>query len=320
MKYTSMLAKCFPRDIVSSKSPPPPGIPSGGGVGGTQQTPETFLQSLRTGWMIQEKDVEQLFFSYAGSDRKRRFFERHSHRGIELLYIAAGSCIMIPEKAEMMSGRTGDIFVIPPHASHERNASENCKSYFVVFEQEPPGFVSNWRKINTANDPLIRQWFENLASLNNIYAPDEAAAILQALLLRIGKIEYSEQALSKAHPGLKKACSYINMHYGEKISVRDIAGIAGVSPNHLNYLFQANFGTGPLRYLNDVRMKIARKLLLNRFYNISEVAQLCGFQNVHYFSRAFKLFHSVTPSAYRTAPASCADTGKILSHTAPRPE
>ena len=59
------------------------------------------------------------------------------------------------------------------------------------------------------------------------------------------------------------------------------------------------YGTTPIKYINNLRMKKAKELLANSDMSISEISELVGFQSIHYFSRNFKEREGCAPLAYR---------------------
>jgi transcriptional regulator GlxA family with amidase domain len=54
-----------------------------------------------------------------------------------------------------------------------------------------------------------------------------------------------------------------------------------------------------IRWLNEVRLKRARSLLIHSRLPIKQVAALSGFRDEYYFSAVFRRFHRLAPSAYR---------------------
>lgn len=250
--------------------------------------------------------MENIAFSYAGSDQQLRKTAGHSHRGWKLLYLVSGRCRIQFSSGEEFDGLPGDAFLIPPHLEHERFNLESCQTIYAVFESEsllrhPP------RKISTGDDSLLRQWFENLPELNRIYAPLQAASLIRTILLRLDWLEAGQQQNRNIHPALKIACDYMTSFLDQPLQIGDIARKAAVSRSHLNLLFRTRLGISPLRYLMVLRMNRARRLLLDPYYNITEVAHLCGFSDLHYFTRCFTSYHHVPPSLYRKNPARFAD-------------
>lgn len=92
---------------------------------------------------------------------------------------------------------------------------------------------------------------------------------------------------------------YIKFNYSHIISLDDLADAAHTSKTTLTNLFKELFDTTPIRYVNTIRMQKAKELLVNTDTSISEIAELAGFQSIHYFSRFFKNKENLTPVEYR---------------------
>ena len=57
-------------------------------------------------------------------------------------------------------------------------------------------------------------------------------------------------------------------------------------------------GQSPQDLIRDIKMKKAATLLMEKKYNIGEIAYLTGYPNAKYFSTAFKKYYGKTPSEY----------------------
>ena len=64
-------------------------------------------------------------------------------------------------------------------------------------------------------------------------------------------------------------------------------------------MFTQNFGVSPKQYLIDMRIKLAKQLLLEDEKLISDIAESCGFGSVYHFSRTFKQATGMSPTEYR---------------------
>jgi AraC-like DNA-binding protein len=91
----------------------------------------------------------------------------------------------------------------------------------------------------------------------------------------------------------------VENHYGEKISIHDIAQIAGFSDSHFMRYFKETMGTSFVDYLKEYRLTMAARLLLSSDSSILAIASEVGFDNLSYFNRSFKKQYKVTPSQYR---------------------
>jgi len=98
---------------------------------------------------------------------------------------------------------------------------------------------------------------------------------------------------------LARAAAFFESNMHRQISLAEAARHVHVSPETLGRLFRAHYRTSPMQYLVRLRMARARELLQNRRYNISQVANACGYGSLQYFSRAFKKEFGLSPRAFR---------------------
>ena len=71
--------------------------------------------------------------------------------------------------------------------------------------------------------------------------------------------------------------------------------------DYLRKLFQREMGMTPHQFLNNLRLQVAAKTLLNPAngnLSMADIARLCGFREPLYFSRMFKKQYGVAPSFY----------------------
>ena len=61
---------------------------------------------------------------------------------------------------------------------------------------------------------------------------------------------------------------------------------------------QALTDQAPADYIRIIRLKRAAKLLREKQYNITEISEMTGFNDVKYFREVFKKYYKVSPSQY----------------------
>ena len=93
--------------------------------------------------------------------------------------------------------------------------------------------------------------------------------------------------------------SRVPSSFSRIISLEDLSTLAGVNKTTLISIFKEVYGTTPIRYINRIRLRKAKELLVNTDTSVSEIADLVGFQSIHYFSRFFKAKENCTPMEYR---------------------
>jgi AraC-like DNA-binding protein len=83
--------------------------------------------------------------------------------------------------------------------------------------------------------------------------------------------------------------------------LRSLAKIAGMSRSSFAQHFSSLVGQPPLSYVTNRRMQIAAQLLRKHVnMSVNKVSEQVGYFSDHAFSKAFKRYHGVTPSQFRT--------------------
>jgi len=92
---------------------------------------------------------------------------------------------------------------------------------------------------------------------------------------------------------------YIDEHYAENISLSDVADHVRLSSGYIGSIFKSQCGFSFRAFLRAVRVSKAKELMHDPRLNLSEIAQLVGYEDVNYFSQAFLVETGVRPSEYR---------------------
>lgn len=106
-------------------------------------------------------------------------------------------------------------------------------------------------------------------------------------------------AENKKQGRLPSAYEFINLHYLENISIKELAESEGYTVVHFINKFKEYYGTTPNAYIIALRLGAAERLLLNTELSIKEIAARAGFKDEFYFIRLFKQKVGLTPGKYR---------------------
>lgn len=98
---------------------------------------------------------------------------------------------------------------------------------------------------------------------------------------------------------IKRAINYIREHYQEGISLEEVAGSLGITPEYLSTLFNREMGENFSTFLKKFRLSHAKRLLKGTDMKIYEVAEAVGYADSKYFTRVFKDEIGITPADYR---------------------
>jgi len=83
------------------------------------------------------------------------------------------------------------------------------------------------------------------------------------------------------------------------ISLKDVAAGIFVTPNWLSIFFSKGSGKTVTSYINEVRIKHAKKLLEETKLSISEISFKVGFNNFNHFINTFRKAENIAPGKYR---------------------
>jgi AraC family transcriptional regulator len=105
------------------------------------------------------------------------------------------------------------------------------------------------------------------------------------------------QALQKWR--LKRVFEYVDLHLSAKITLAELAGVAGLSRMHFASQFRAATNLRPHEFVLRRRILRAKELLQNTTTPIVEIALTVGFQTQAHFTTIFKRFVGSTPNRWR---------------------
>ncbi|QLK86708.1 AraC family transcriptional regulator [Staphylococcus sp. 17KM0847] len=108
-----------------------------------------------------------------------------------------------------------------------------------------------------------------------------------------------ESQPKEMYTNVLEAIRYINRNYMHPITIAQVAQHVNVSRSYLYKLFKQNIDQSPKNYLIQLRMFQAAKLLRETSLQSQEIADKVGYKDPLMFSKAFKTFFGMNPTAYR---------------------
>lgn len=132
---------------------------------------------------------------------------------------------------------------------------------------------------------------------------EAAVAILTLLLVEVVRFASDVVADLKVNnePLLAEVFAFIEAHYQEPISLKDIATAVGLTPGHLTTVVRRKTGRTVQSWIVDRRIAEARRLLVNTDQTVAQVGRSVGYGDPVYFSRTFRQANGTTPLSWRRA-------------------
>ncbi|MET3545566.1 AraC-like DNA-binding protein [Paenibacillus favisporus] len=126
----------------------------------------------------------------------------------------------------------------------------------------------------------------------------QARALFELILHRL-LTNYYRKAPMPIDPRIKKLTEYISEHYSENLSIAELAEWLHLSPVYLGRLFKQNTGTTLKEYIKRIRINNAEMMLSSGDFTVKNAAEMCGIDDIYYFSKLFKEMKGYPPSAAR---------------------
>ncbi|WP_248927154.1 AraC family transcriptional regulator [Paenibacillus hamazuiensis] len=96
-----------------------------------------------------------------------------------------------------------------------------------------------------------------------------------------------------------RCLDFLHSHYGENITVRQLASMIGLDRKYLSAIFKEATGRSPQQYLLFYRMERACEQLKKGTLTVAEIARSVGYQDALLFSKMFKKMSGFSPREYR---------------------
>ena len=238
-------------------------------------------------------------------------FPVHFHDYYVIGFIESGGRHLTCGNAEHSVG-AGDILLFNPRDKHACTQADGGTLDYRAFNikadvmdtlaKEITGrkFARKFNK-NVVRDAelfsALRALHEMLMRESKEFEKDELLLFAVEQLIQ----EYGEpfdNAVAEHDTEIEKACTYMQQHFSERISLGTLCEVAALSRATLVRAFAKAKGISPYRYLENIRLGEAKKLL-EQGASPAEAAFSTGFSDQAHFTNFFKGYIGLTPKQYR---------------------
>ena len=254
--------------------------------------------------------------------------ELHTHGFSELVLVMGGKAVHFTEEGEHPIAK-GDVFVIQGELAHGYRDSNHLSLINLMFDQKRlnlpaadlrsmPGYhalftlepqyrrrhrFASRLQLNEgqlARAVALAEQLEREADEKRAGYVFNSTALFMQLITFLARCYDGERTPeSRTLLRIGSAIGWLEDHYQEPVSVKQLTQIAGMSESSLLRAFKQATGRTPTDYLLHLRLRRARRLLKQTDLNITEVAFETGFQGSNYFTRQFRKQCGVSPREYR---------------------
>ena len=118
-------------------------------------------------------------------------------------------------------------------------------------------------------------------------------------LVSVSRDLLTPSAEAVAMEGLQHVVDHVRQNYGDRITVADLADVAGCSTSQLERRMRRVFGVSATQYVLRVRVEAAANLLEQMKIPLADIATACGFYDQPDFTRRFARLTNTTPAQFR---------------------
>lgn len=241
----------------------------------------------------------------------------HWHEAMEILFCLSGS-VQVRKENERITLTHGQLIVFDSkevHSIHsnsslyiflcihvdKKNLSVYCPDlelYHIEcapLSKEDPKHSQYMHLCDLAKD-LTYSYLDK--DLTSTMRSDGTALLMLADLIRYFSVYAPPGSVTSTEHSndiLREIISYTNEHYKEKISLNEVAEKTGFSREYLCRFFKKHMGITFMKYLNEVRISHAGRLLTSTDLSIAEIMSESGFTNQTMFNKLFKEIYGMTP-------------------------
>lgn len=243
-------------------------------------------------------------------------FAAHWHERAEFLHVVSGRLNVILD-AEQITVTPGQIILIMPNMIHCGFAGEQGADYrMIAFD------IKHFFNATAASDKYLLPFLRNEISFHIVTEYPEIVQVIKELekmlntgsdchpLCTAGNIyeligllyrfcSTGPRTLYKQDERFCSVLEYINHHFTEDISSKDISQKFGYDETYFCRRFKKITGVTTMNYIRILRLELACRLLRTTQNDIRNIASECGFSDICYFSNCFKHHFGVSPTEYR---------------------
>ena len=241
-------------------------------------------------------------------------YRPHSHPTWTVAMVERGAARFSLDATRQRAAQ-GELFVLEPDAVHTGMADvPEGWAYKVLYIE--PSIIHDWAQ-SDGSPPRAARWvvFCDVAlraALEHAHTalitePARSLAIEEAVLGAVGALRPHlrpgppERGRTHAeHAPVRLAREHLRERWDERVSLAELASVAGLSRFELVRRFREQNGITPHAFQTNLRIERARQLLSGGG-SPAEVAAECGFADQPHLNRVFKRAVGVSPGRYARA-------------------
>lgn len=217
----------------------------------------------------------------------------------ELIYHISGKSVVI-FNGQQLETTEDTIRFLPAGEVNEYTVDriERGECIDIVFDTNVPisdeAFVLKLKQSEKIKG-LFKKTFSIWVAKNDGYY-FECVSLIYKIFAELQKKNYIPENQFLA---IKPAIEYIENNFlDKKITAEELTSCCKISYPYIKKLFIKKFGIPPIKYSIQLKINYACDLLKSDLYTISQIAEMCGYNDIYFFSRQFKEYMGIAPTDF----------------------
>ena len=131
------------------------------------------------------------------------------------------------------------------------------------------------------------------------YAEHYSRSLFQQLLVLVVR-EHNLILAEAPSDRMAQVAEHMRTNLHLPLAIPDVAGLFGLSAGHLHERFKREMGIAPSRFVQEARIREAKRRLINTDDAVTTIALDLGFSSSQWFATSFRSLVGLTPKAYRS--------------------
>lgn len=237
---------------------------------------------------------------FVGEHTKTYDVRPHMHESWELVYCTDGCGVFEFKNGVTISYKTGEIVAIPPNVVHTNTSDEGFTNIHINLE-DPSFTYKSMFKVSDDSENRVRAAFEQAKYFYMIDIKKK-----EIILSAIGGLIAAYIIMIRSNDSYSDEVEQVRATIMKNIgnpafSMNDYLKEMPVRYDYIRKTFKKEVGVAPGEFLSEMRMKKAESIFNTMQpdeYTVADIAEMCGYADPLYFSRAFKQRFGVAPSYY----------------------
>ena len=237
---------------------------------------------------------------------------REHHRDNLLIYCTEGKAFLnVKGEAHMLEA--GDLLLLPAGANHRYTAdpknpwtihwvhytgplADEFRHYMGFDDSTPIRHLGRQPRLLVDFNGLLSGRQTGFRARGLIHAANRLRQLLAAVPISVDETGNKRQA------ELDIINNYMHEHLDERITLEQLADLAGLSPAHFATRYREQTGTSPIQHFLHLKVERACQMLDATSLSFTEISHRLGYDDAYYFSRLFKKVMGQSPRDYRHTP------------------